>query len=237
MNLEHLIEGFFAFLVALSGVASIVVQFLSEEQLKTPVGLFVYHLAHMRPASHVGTFKLPGEGPHDPAVEAEELEARLAELRSVAARAHEAVDATGDTGVTNTASTTTPPVPPRDGQLGRASVLVVVLVIGLVFGASTVLHCKSFPSMRGTADGCTPHEFRCVSDHPEVCSPDGYWTRMGSVNCADLHETCQIHNGVSGCFVEAIDAGTDIDAALPPIGPTDAGAVVLDSDAEVMGHE
>lgn len=234
MNLEHFIEGFFAFLVALSGVASIVVQFLTEEQLKTPAGLFVYRLAHMRPASHVGTFKLPGEGPHDPAIEAEELEARLAELRSVAARAHEAVDATG---VTSTVSSTTPPMPPADGQSGRASVSVLVVVIGLIFGAPTVLHCKSFSSMRGTADGCTPHTFRCIADHPEVCSPDGYWTRMGSVDCAEIHQTCQIHDGVSGCFVEVIDASTDIDASLPPTGPTDAGAVVLVSDAEVTGHE
>lgn len=206
MSPDKIIEAIVSALVAVSVVASIVLQFLTEEQINTPIGGTIYRLAHFRPPAHAGTFKLPGAGPADPAAEAAELEARLVELRQRS----------------STPPSAPPSAPSGSGERGRATVGALVLFLGMALGGAS-LRCKSFDLLRGAPDGCENGTFRCapaqgdVAESPWVCS-EHYWMRIGDLACTEVeHQVCGFVRGAATCVPPDFDAGSDLDARATPL--------------------
>lgn len=221
MSLDKFIEAIATLLVGVSALASIVLQFLTEEQINTPIGGTIYRLAHFRPPAHAGTFKLPGVGPADPSAEAAELEARLAELRQ-----------------RPSSPTSAPPSSPStSGESGRASFAALVLLAGFVLGGAS-LRCKSFDLLRGAPDGCENGTFRCapaqgdVAESPWVCS-EHYWMRIGDLACAEVeHQVCGYVRGAATCVPPNFDGGTDLDAGAPTLADATLSTEAPDGGAD-----
>lgn len=80
--------------------------------------------------------------------------------------------------------------------------LATVLLGGMLCALFALFSgCPRLPA----PSGCTPRSYRCVADHPEVCSASQRWTRIGDLPCADVGAVCVVLDGLARC--QPVDGG------------------------------